>query len=647
MKKTLMLCTILCVLTTFVIQAQTNVDLVGTLNQYPSIGYNDIWGYVDGTGIEYALLGTQHGTSIVRLDDPVNPQEVVFIPGVPSLWRDLKVHDQYAYVVTEGTGSGQGLQIIDLSQLPTTATLVNTIDTWFERAHNIFIDDGYAYVIGTNGGGGMHILDLSNPTNPTRTAYYTGSDYIHDVYVWDDTVVACAEDTYDLVDVTDKSNPQWISSSVALPGIYAHAGWMTEDKRYFYATEEFNSIDITVWDLVDRTTWDLVVPSWQMPSGSTVHNLFILGNYAHISYYTDGYVILDISDPLNPFLAGEYSTSSQWGCYPYLPSGLTICSDMDDGLYVFQFNASNIAPVISHSSITEIFTSDPVTISATINDDGNITSANTRYRTTINGNTSGWTIVTDPNGPSNNVYEFEIPGQSDDTMVEYYISAQDNDDNITTLPEGGSGINPPGSTAPPNFFSYNVMIPGIPVISSFSPAGDTTIAKNGSVAFNVDANDTSGFNLSYSWWKNGEQLPHTGDFYLYISNQNDPVPRTDTIEVVVSNGHNDTNVTWLVHVENTLPVSNDDYPLTYAIEQNFPNPFNPSTQIRFSIADTEMVNLSVFNMLGEKVTELVNQTVAAGEYTVSFNAAGFSSGIYIAKIQAGAFKQFIKMSLLK
>jgi len=230
---------------------------------------------------------------------------------------------------------------LDLSDLPNSATLVNTIDTWFERAHNIFIDDGYAYVIGTNGGGGMHILDLSNPVNPTRTAYYTGSDYIHDVYVWNDTVVACAEDTYDLVDVSDKSNPQWISSSIALPGIYAHAGWMTEDKRYFYATEEFNSVDITVWDLQDRTSWDLVVPSWQTNSGATVHNLFILGNYAHISYYADGYVVLDISDPEAPFLVGEYTTSSQWGCYPYLPSGITICSDMDDGLYVFQFTAND------------------------------------------------------------------------------------------------------------------------------------------------------------------------------------------------------------------------------------------------------------------------------------------------------------------
>ena len=292
---------------------QNNVTLLSHVNQYPSAGYNDIWGYVDGTGNEYALLGVRTGTSIVNLANPQSPVEVAFIPGPQSIWRDIKVHNTYAYVVTEQTGSGQGLQIIDLSQLPTTATLVNTIDTWFTRAHNIFIDNGFAYVIGTNSGGGMHILDLSNPVNPTRTSYYTGSGYIHDVYVWNDTVVACAEDVYDLVDVTNKSNAQLISSSIALPGIYAHSGWMTEDKRYFFGTEEFNQVDITVWDLVDRTSWNLVVPSWEMSSNSTVHNLFIKGNYAHISYYSDGYVVLDISDPLNPTLAGQYDTPGYVG----------------------------------------------------------------------------------------------------------------------------------------------------------------------------------------------------------------------------------------------------------------------------------------------------------------------------------------------
>ncbi len=627
--------------------AQTNVDLISNLNQYPGDGYNDIWGYVDGLGNEYALLGVRSGTSIVNLSDPQNPVEVDFIPGIFSVWRDIKVHGQYAYVITEGTGSGQGLQIIDLSMLPNSATLVNTIETWFTRAHNIFIDDGYAYVIGTNSGGGMHILDLTDPVNPVRTAYYTGSQYIHDVYVWNDTVVACAEDTYDLVDVSDKSNPQLISSSAAIPGIYAHAGWMTEDKRYFIGTEEFNTVDITVWDLVDRTTWDLVVPEWQMPTNSTVHNLFIKGNYAHVSYYSDGYVVLDISDPLNPLLAGEYNTSDMWGCYPYLPSGITICSDMDDGLYVFQFNESNIAPIISHNPINTVLNSDPVTLSATIADDGNITAANLRFRTIYNGNTSNWIIVTDLNGPSGNIYEFVVPGQPDDTFVEYYFSAQDDNDNVTTLPEGGSGINPPGSTPPTSFFMYEVKIPGTPVILSFTPSGDTTIAPNGLVGFSVDASDTSGYNLIFTWWKDGQQLANTGNNYLYISNTGLPYPRVDTIECRINNGYNNVDLVWLITVDDPTNVNGNNTPISYSLKQNYPNPFNPSTSIRFSIPESEFVNLSIYNLVGEKVGELVNSDLAAGEYNITFDAANFTSGIYIAQINAGNFNKTIKMTLLK
>jgi hypothetical protein len=134
-----------------------------------------------------------------------------------------------------------------------------------------------------------------------------------------------------------------------LPGIYAHSGWMTEDKRYFVATEEFNVRDITVWDLADRSSWNLVVSSWELPNSSIIHNLFVLDNYAHISYYTSGYVVLDISDPTNPVLAGQYDTypsnnngnyAGAWGCYPYLPSGNTLISDMQTGLYVLKFNGS-------------------------------------------------------------------------------------------------------------------------------------------------------------------------------------------------------------------------------------------------------------------------------------------------------------------
>jgi choice-of-anchor B domain-containing protein len=321
-----------------------NSTLLGTLNQYPSIGYNDCWGYVDSQGREYALLGTQHGTSIINVTNPATPVQVAFIPGPPSLWREIKTHSHYMYVVTEGTTTGKGLQIVDLSQLPTTATLVNTVTTWFQRAHNLYIHDGFCYIVGTDNGGGMHVLDLTDPVNPVRTAYYTTSGYIHDVYVWNDTAYASSEDTYDMVFLGNKSLPVRVNQSAALPGIYAHSGWLTSDKRYFIACEEFNQRDITVWDLQSRS-WNLVVPNWQMPTSSYVHNVFVRGIYAYVSYYTEGLVVLDLTNPSSPVKVGQYDTypgggliyDGAWGCYPFLPSGNVVVSDMSTGLYMVDF----------------------------------------------------------------------------------------------------------------------------------------------------------------------------------------------------------------------------------------------------------------------------------------------------------------------
>jgi choice-of-anchor B domain-containing protein len=624
-----------------ILLGQTNIELIGSLNQYPSVGYNDIWGYVDPLGNEYALLGVRSGTSIIDLSNPSIPVEVAFIPATNSVWRDIKTHGQYAYVVSDNTNDG--LQIIDLSQLPTSAALVNQTTAFFQNSHNIFIDNGFLYVVGTSGG--MHILDLSDPVNPTETAVYNGSGYIHDVYVWNDTVVAAAgiSGEYHLVDVTDKSKPQFISASPSISGIYAHSGWMTEDKRYFFGTEEFNEVDITVWDLQDRTSWDLIIPSWQTNSRATVHNLFILGNYAHISYYSDGYVVLDISDPENPYLIGEYSTSNLWGMYPFLPSGISIGSDMSNGLYVFQFTP---APTIFHVPLNAVFNTDPITISAEIIDNGQVVDANIHYRTTFDGNTSGWFLVNDLNGPVNNIYEFEIPGQQHLTTVEYYLAAVDDSNNVSTLPPGGSGINPPGEIPPSEYYSFDVVLAGIPFITDFAPSGDTTIQSQGEIDFFVNAIDTSDLELNYKWYKNNV-LIGINDSILYRHSLFDPPPVTIVIKVVVSNGYLSTEKSWNVFVELITAVEDENNPGSYSLKQNYPNPFNPSTQIRYSIANSEFVNLTIYNSLGEKIAELVNESKPAGEYTVKFDAGNFSSGVYIARITAGSFIQIIKMSLLK
>lgn len=86
---------------------------------------------------------------------------------------------------------------------------------------------------------------------------------------------------------------------------------------------------------------------------------------------------------------------------------------------------------------------------------------------------------------------------------------------------------------------------------------------------------------------------------------------------------------------------------TYSLEQNFPNPFNPSTKIRFNIPEQGLVSLKVFNLLGEEVANLVNAEMSAGNYEVDFNAKAISSGIYFYTLKAGNFISTKKMILVK
>lgn len=93
--------------------------------------------------------------------------------------------------------------------------------------------------------------------------------------------------------------------------------------------------------------------------------------------------------------------------------------------------------------------------------------------------------------------------------------------------------------------------------------------------------------------------------------------------------------------------NNLNVPLDYALSNNYPNPFNPSTIITFSIPSEEFVTLKVFNSLGEEVAELVNETKPAGDYSISFDASKLSSGVYFYGIQSGSFVETKKMILIR
>ncbi len=88
-------------------------------------------------------------------------------------------------------------------------------------------------------------------------------------------------------------------------------------------------------------------------------------------------------------------------------------------------------------------------------------------------------------------------------------------------------------------------------------------------------------------------------------------------------------------------------PYEYSLQQNYPNPFNPATTIAFSIKNAGLVQLSVYNMLGQEVATLINKDYSAGKYTINFDASHLSSGVYFYKLHAGDFAYVRKMILIK
>jgi hypothetical protein len=97
-------------------------------------------------------------------------------------------------------------------------------------------------------------------------------------------------------------------------------------------------------------------------------------------------------------------------------------------------------------------------------------------------------------------------------------------------------------------------------------------------------------------------------------------------------------------------ISGEDHekPLKFALKANYPNPFNPKTKINYHLAMNSDVNLSIYNLLGQKVVTLVNKKQTAGKYSVQWDARNFPSGLYIYKLETSSgFRQSRKLLLLK
>jgi choice-of-anchor B domain-containing protein len=226
--------------TLFVQGFAQNVNLTFRANlTFPGQTLANICGYKDASGNEYALCGGSQGLIIVDVTNPSSPVIRTTIPEVNNLWKEIKVFRDIAYVTTEGGG---GLHIINLAPLPSTTlpsqyyTGDGPINGQLNKIHALHVDTTkeFLYLFGGDfGAGGAVVCDLSaDPYNPTYVGRWN-VNYIHDGYVDNDTLYGAHiyAGHFSVIDFTNKTSPVLLQTQMT-PGAFTHNTWLTNDRDH-------------------------------------------------------------------------------------------------------------------------------------------------------------------------------------------------------------------------------------------------------------------------------------------------------------------------------------------------------------------------------------------------------------------------------
>jgi choice-of-anchor B domain-containing protein len=350
---------------------------------------SSLYGWVDPlTRREYAIMGRSNGTAFVDITNPTQPRYVANLAMASGSsatdWREPKVYGNFAFVGVDGTN--HPIQIIDLTKLRAYngSTLQLAADRNFRgngntltKAHTLAINpqSGFLYAARTDKySGGLMAIDVRNPlnafeaggfsgdgiTHETQVVTYTGPDVQHrgkEIAFNSNAKTGATQDTFSIVDVTNKTSMTRLSTQFYPGARYIHQGWLTEDQRFFFQNDESDeSGGVTsrtrthLWDVADLDN-PVYKGYWDNDTTSIDHNLYVKNGYVFQTNYTTGLRVLKIgnlfsSDPddwleevayFDTYTANDGKTfNGAWNNYPFFPSGNIAVSDIDGGLFVLR-----------------------------------------------------------------------------------------------------------------------------------------------------------------------------------------------------------------------------------------------------------------------------------------------------------------------
>ena len=324
--------------------------LIAFENDLNNFGTSDVWGYTDETGIEYAIVGYRYGTMIYDVSSSDNLIEISNIIGPSNgdyyYHRDYKTYQNHLYIVNEMYGGDMGMQVVDLNPLPDNPPIQLETYNNISQSHNLWIDNsGYAFIEHQTGDN-IHITNLENPSNPTYySSFYNEALNCHDIYTrngfgYISEGYANRFGIYDLSNLTEISTP---IATIPCEG-YAHNAWLNDAGTHLITTEETNNKTVKIWDISNLN--DISLSGEYLGENNLAHNVHVLNDLLYISHYTTGLKIVDIFNPERPIEVAAYDTYPAndnegfygcWGAYPFTNNNYVYASDMQNGLYIFDF----------------------------------------------------------------------------------------------------------------------------------------------------------------------------------------------------------------------------------------------------------------------------------------------------------------------
>jgi len=369
--------------------ACSGVSLAGWI-ELPALGGgsgSDNWGWRDlDSKRSFALMGRSNGVAFVEITEPENPRYLGNLPRpvnvADSVWTDIKTYRGYAYVVADAV-SGHGMQVFNLKKLLTAdpeepATFsADTRYEGFNSAHNLVINQqsGFAYAVGSDTcAGGLHMIDLREPTEPLEAGCFADDGYTHDAQCVNyqgpderfrgrEICLASNEDTLSVIDVSDKQHPTLIGRHSYPQVGYTHQGWLDSSHRYFFINDELDELTHSLTGtrtlVMDLDRLDQVEPpAAYLAAGLSIdHNHYLVGDFLFQAHYTRGLRVLKLNDPASADFvevawfdthpeSDGLSFSGAWNVFPFFGNDIVLVSDINRGLFILRISDPDLGAAL-------------------------------------------------------------------------------------------------------------------------------------------------------------------------------------------------------------------------------------------------------------------------------------------------------------